>query len=93
MLDYEGLVLAYGAKRYFLRSREFTLAEAFLWAEGTALSVERLVALCRVESASYGRDVINHASLRLRREIFVDPQLGVLSCGRDAWRLVRPALD
>jgi DNA-binding response OmpR family regulator len=82
-------VLTYGAKRYFLRNREFTLAEALLWAEGAAVSMERLVTLCHIDSALYGRDVVNHASLRLRREIFTDPRLGVLLCARDAWRLVR----
>jgi DNA-binding response OmpR family regulator len=90
MLDYEGLVLVYGAKRYFLRAREFTLAEALLCAEGEDVSVERLVALCNIDSASYERDVVNHASLRLRREIFIDPRLGLLTCSRNAWRLIRP---
>jgi DNA-binding response OmpR family regulator len=90
VLDYEGLVLAYGAKRYFLRAREFTLTEALLWAEGAPLPMEHLVALCQIDSAFYGRDVVNHASLRLRKEIFIDPRLGVLACQRDAWRLVRP---
>jgi DNA-binding response OmpR family regulator len=93
VLDYEGMVLIYGAKRYFLRAREFALTEALLWAEGAAVPLERLVALCNIDSAIYERDVVNHASLRLRRDILTDPRLGVLVCSRHSWRLVRPGLQ
>jgi DNA-binding response OmpR family regulator len=91
VLDYEGLVLVYGAKRYFLRAREFTLVEALLWADGEEVPMERLVAICNIDSKSYERDVVNHVSLRLRREIFTDPRLGILVRSRRSWRLVLPS--
>ena len=84
------MALFYGRHRYLLKVKEFRFLEAVLWAEDEGVCMSRLADACGIPPHRFQRDLLNRISYRLRRQVLVLQEVGVLESSGDLWRIKRP---